>query len=174
MGGGEDIIDSFITHPSEKLVSVFEYMIPGPLLEDDQYIVFVTQDGEDFFLYQYYKDEDTEDTYVKEELEKLYSAFDFFKAQGIPLGECSVHSVYAPYYSRILYPPEELDKKVYITDWPQNPPKPVSLWAKIVHCVKSGLPSSVSYEWNNELSMVEVMKIATIKRWQSQPIPLFE
>lgn len=173
MGGGEDIVDSFAAHPSEKLVGVFEYMIPS-FWEDDQYIVFVTQDGEDSFLYQYYKNEDAELPMIKEELAKLRAAFDFFKAQGIPLEECSVHSIYAPYYSRVLYPPEDLDRKVYITDWPARPPKPDTLWGKIVHYLTYREPSSVKLDWNNELSIASSMKSVTIKRWQAQPIPLFE
>lgn len=173
MGGGEDIIESFAAQPSEKLIGVFEYMMPS-FWEDHQYIVFVSKDGDDCFLYQYYKNEDAELPEIKEELEKLYAAFDFFKSQGIPLDECSVHSIYEPYYSRVLYPPEDLGKKVYLTDGSVNPPEPVTLWGKIKHWLTCREPSSVRLDWNKELFLAPTMERVTIKRWQTQPIPLFE
>lgn len=166
MGTGEDIVSSLSAHPYEKLVGVFEYMEPG-YIWDEHNIVFVTQDGEDFFLYHYISDEDTK------ELAELHAAFEHFKAQGIILEECPVQVIPPPFYSRVLYPPEDLGKKVYLSDTKPTP-EPVTRWAKIVHYFIAGEPTSHTLHMNEGLSFAGALKTVTIKRWQSRPIPLYE
>lgn len=166
MGTGEEIVASLAEHPSEKLVGVFEYMEPG-YIWDEHNIVFITQEGEDFFLYHYISDED------KEELARLQAAFEYFNAQGIVLEECPVQVIPKPFYSRVLYPAEDLGKKVYISDQ-EDRREPVTLWEKIVRYCTDDEPTSFTLHLNEELSIAAALKSVTIKRWQSHPIPLYE
>lgn len=167
MGRGEEIVASFEAHPSEKLIGVFEYMEPG-FFWDVHNIVFISQDGEEIYLYHYLNDEDTE------ELKKLQCAFEFFKAQNIVLEECPVQVIPPPLYSKVLYPPQDLGKPVYINaTLHTNKPKPVTFWQKIASFFSEHTPQADTIQLNEELSFSEAMETVTVKRWQSHHIPLY-
>ena len=166
MAGGESIVDSFQSHPSEKLVGVFEYMEPG-FIWDERNVIFLSQDGDEVYLYHYIDDDEKDEKEVAE----LKAAYDFFKSRGIELTEWPVQVIPPPMGSRVLYPPQDFGALVYVSDYK---PKPLTHWRKFLRLFWDDEPSLQTYRLNEELSITWAFKTVTIKRWQYHPVPLYK
>lgn len=166
MAVGESIVESFQVHPSETLVGVFEYMEPG-YLWDERNVIFLSQDGEDVYLYHYL---DAAEKDAREAAE-LKAAYDFFQSKGIELEEWPVQEVPPPMGSRVLYPPQDFGASVYVANDKQ---KALTPWRKFLRLFVDDEPLVQAYRLNEELSMAWAFKTVTIKRRQSHPVPLYE
>lgn len=165
MAGGESIIDSFRAHPSEKLVCAFEYMEPG-YIWDERNVIFLSQDGDEVYLYHYIDDDEKDEKEVAE----LRAAYDFFKARGIELAEWPVQVIPPPMGSRVLYPPQDFGALVYVSSYK---PKPLTRWRKFLNFFWDDEPWVQTYRLNEELSVAWAFETVTIKRWQYHPVPLY-
>lgn len=149
------IISSFEAHKEEKLICVFEYMIPG-IIWDEHNIVFMSKNEEVVSAYHYIHDD-------KEETDEIWAIYDFFQEQGINIRETPINVVPPPFFSRVLFPLKDQGKPFYIPKHPDN----------IVERIVNFIFGREEIMLNRNLSFTEKIKYIYLKKWQVDPILLY-
>lgn len=150
------IISSFSVNSQEELICAFEYMLPG-LIWDEHNVVFMSRIKDSVYAYHYIHDDNVE-------TRELFAIYDFFQKKGINLKETPINIVPSPFFSRILFPPDDLGKPFYITKRPNN------IAEKVLNlfCCKEQIML------NKNLSCIRDIKNIYLKKKQALPIPLYQ
>lgn len=153
---GQGFISTFSGDAAAELVCVFEFMEPG-LIWDEHNVVFICRLGGTKMAYHFIHDD-------KEESKEIRAIYNFFRERGIDLRETPVYTIPPPFFSRVLYPPQDAGKRFY------QPAPSEGLIEKIRRCITAGTPLEV----NPELSFRhELQSNIRLKEWRHLPLYLY-
>ena len=151
----EALISNFRMRKQEKLICVFEYMLPG-IIWDEHNVVFISRYKDNVYAYHYIHDD-------KEETKEIFAIYDFFREQGIHLEETPMNVVPPPFFSRVLFPPEDSGKPFYVAKSANN------LMEKLLRLFHSYEPVML----NKNLSFTKEIKTIHQRKCQYHPILLY-
>lgn len=114
------LISDFLVDNHAKLICVFEYLLPG-IIWDEHNIVYMIKMKDCVCAYHYVHDDN-------EETREIFAINDFFHDRGIDIEETPINVTPSPFFSRILYPIDDIGKPFYVYK------KIIIYWRKLWDC----------------------------------------
>lgn len=99
------LISDSLDNSQAELICVFEYMRPG-IIWGEHNVIFICRMKDAVYAYHYIHD-------VHEDSKELDVIYDFFLKKGIGLSETPVNVIPTPFFSRVLFPPNDCGKPFY-------------------------------------------------------------
>ena len=150
------LISDFLVNNQAKLICVFEYLLPG-IICDEHNIVYMIKMKDCVCAYHYVHD-------GNEETREIFAINEFFHDRGIDIVETPINVTPLPFFSRILYPIDDMGKPFYVSK------KNDSILDKFMRlfCCKEEIML------NKNISFIECIKRIHIKRRKTPPILLYQ
>lgn len=150
------LISDFLVNNQAKLICVFEYLLPG-IICDEHNIVYMIKMKDCVCAYHYVHD-------GNEETREIFAINEFFHDRGIEIVETPINVTPLPFFSRILYPIDDMGKPFYVSK------KNDSILDKFMRlfCCKEEIML------NKNISFIECIKRIHIKRRKTPPILLYQ